>query len=59
MGSNDGALHAFALEDWSPAVGPGVTAGEEVDCIGAQHLLTHDLGPVAALWSVPALKIFW
>jgi succinyl-diaminopimelate desuccinylase len=25
------------------------TAGEEVDCIGAQHLLTHDLGPVAGL----------
>lgn len=25
------------------------TAGEEVDCLGARHLLTHDLGPVAAL----------
>ena len=30
VGSNDGALHAFSLEDYTPAVGDPVTAGQEV-----------------------------
>ena len=30
VGSNDGALHAFALDDYTPASGPSITAGQEV-----------------------------
>ncbi len=30
VGSNDGALHAFALDDYTPAVGDPLTAGQEV-----------------------------
>ena len=30
VGSNDGALHAFALDDYTPATGPSITAGKEV-----------------------------
>jgi hypothetical protein len=30
VGANDGALHAFALDDYTPAVGDPITAGEEV-----------------------------
>jgi hypothetical protein len=30
VGSNDGALHAFALEDYTPAFGDPITAGQEV-----------------------------
>jgi len=30
VGSNDGALHAFALDDYTPASGPSITAGKEV-----------------------------
>jgi hypothetical protein len=30
VGSNDGVLHAFALEDYTPVVGDPITAGQEV-----------------------------
>jgi hypothetical protein len=30
VGSNDGVLHAFALDDYTPAVGDPITAGKEV-----------------------------